>query len=135
MDTVDVSTAPSVRLVDLSATSLHLCRVPVPETAAEASSLQTATGTVSTDTRCPAIPRWKRVLDVACILLCLPFWLPIALLIMLWIKIVSPGPVFFRQERIGFRGARFMVLKFRTMKVNADTRSHERHLEQLISSN
>jgi len=141
MDTVDVSTAPSVELVDLSTSSFHLCRAPVPETAAEASSLQTATGTVftdtdtGTDTRCPAIPRWKRVLDVACILLCLPFWLPVALLIMLWIKIASPGPIFFRQERVGFRGKRFLILKFRTMKVNVDTRSHEQHLDQLINSN
>jgi lipopolysaccharide/colanic/teichoic acid biosynthesis glycosyltransferase len=103
----------------------------------------TAAGTASTDTgigtgidaRCPDIPRWKRVLDVTFILLSLPLWLPIALLIALWIKVVSPGPIFFRQERIGFRGGRFMILKFRTMKVNVETRSHERHLEQLINAN
>jgi len=53
----------------------------------------------------------------------------------LWIKLVSPGPVFFRQERIGYRGKRFMILKFRTMKVNVETRSHENHLEQLINAN
>lgn len=55
--------------------------------------------------------------------------------IALWIKIVSPGPVFYRQERVGYRGRRFMILKFRTMKVNVETLSHERHLEQLMQAN
>jgi lipopolysaccharide/colanic/teichoic acid biosynthesis glycosyltransferase len=81
------------------------------------------------------IPIWKRVLDVSCIVLTLPLWLPIFLLIALWIKIASPGPIFFRQERIGYLGKPFTILKFRTMKVNVETRVHERHLEQLIQSN
>ena len=80
------------------------------------------------------LPRWKRMLDIACILLALPFWLPIFLLIALWIKMVSSGPIFFRQERIGYLGRRFIILKFRTMKVNVETGVHERHLEQLIRS-
>jgi exopolysaccharide production protein ExoY len=62
-------------------------------------------------------------------------WLPVVLLIALWIKIASPGPIFFRQERIGLRGKRFMILKFRTMKVNVETQIHERHLEQLMNAN
>jgi len=81
------------------------------------------------------LPEWKRVLDIAFIVLTLPLWLPIFLLIALWVKMVSPGPIFFRQERIGYLGRRFMILKFRTMKVNVDTGVHERHLEQLIRSN
>jgi lipopolysaccharide/colanic/teichoic acid biosynthesis glycosyltransferase len=80
------------------------------------------------------IPRWKRSLDLTCILLTLPFWLPVMLLIMCLIKLVSPGPVFFRQERIGYKGRRFRILKFRSMKVDAETRSHEGHLEKLIKS-
>jgi lipopolysaccharide/colanic/teichoic acid biosynthesis glycosyltransferase len=78
------------------------------------------------------IPSWKRIIDVTCILLSLPFWLPIVVLIAIWVKIVSPGPILFRQERVGFRGSRFMLFKFRTMKVNVETQSHEKHLEQLI---
>jgi lipopolysaccharide/colanic/teichoic acid biosynthesis glycosyltransferase len=81
------------------------------------------------------IPSWKRILDVTCILLSLPFWLPMVAVVMLWIKIVSPGPIFFRQGRVGFRGRPFMVFKFRTMKVNAETGSHERHLKQLMEAN
>ena len=80
------------------------------------------------------IPAWKRVLDVSCVVLTLPLWLPIFLLIALWIKIVSPGPVFFRQERIGYLGKPFTILKFRTMKVNVESRVHEQHLEQLIQA-
>jgi lipopolysaccharide/colanic/teichoic acid biosynthesis glycosyltransferase len=80
-------------------------------------------------------PRWKRILDVICILLSLPLWLPIVIFVSLWIKIASPGPIFFRQERVGHRGRRFMIIKFRTMKVNVETQSHERHLEQLMQAN
>jgi exopolysaccharide production protein ExoY len=81
------------------------------------------------------VPTWKRVLDITFILLSLPLWLPVVLLIALWIKIASSGPIFFRQERVGFRARRFMILKFRTMKVNVETQSHERHLAQLINAN
>jgi lipopolysaccharide/colanic/teichoic acid biosynthesis glycosyltransferase len=81
-----------------------------------------------------AVPTWKRALDIACILLALPLLLPVGFFIALLIKIVSPGPVLFRQERVGFRGRRFMCLKFRTMKVNADTGLHQGHLVRLMSS-
>jgi lipopolysaccharide/colanic/teichoic acid biosynthesis glycosyltransferase len=79
-------------------------------------------------------PSWKHFLDVTCILLSMPIWLPLMICVMLWVKIASPGPVFFRQERVGYRGRRFMIFKFRTMKVNAETISHELHLQQLISA-
>jgi lipopolysaccharide/colanic/teichoic acid biosynthesis glycosyltransferase len=77
-------------------------------------------------------PLWKYILDITCIIVSLPIWLPILVCVALWIKIASPGPIFFRQERVGLRGKHFMILKFRTMKVNVETQSHERHLEQLI---
>ena len=81
------------------------------------------------------VPTWKTILDITCILFSLPLWLPVVLFLALWIKLASPGPIFFRQERVGFREKRFMILKFRTMKVNVETRTHEHHLEQLINSN
>jgi lipopolysaccharide/colanic/teichoic acid biosynthesis glycosyltransferase len=80
------------------------------------------------------VPAWKTILDLTCILLSMPLWLPVVLFLVFWIKLASPGPVFFRQERIGHGGKRFMILKFRTMKVNVETRTHERHLEQLINA-
>ncbi len=80
-------------------------------------------------------PWWKRALDVGCVLLAMPVVAPVGLIITAIIKIVSPGPVFFQQERVGYRGQRFMCFKFRTMKVNADTGVHKGHLADLMSSN
>jgi lipopolysaccharide/colanic/teichoic acid biosynthesis glycosyltransferase len=79
-----------------------------------------------------AMPTWKRVLDVTCILLTIPVWLPLLLLVMAWIKLVSSGPIFYRQERVGYRRSRFMIFKFRTMHVNAETRSHEQYFAHLM---
>jgi len=81
------------------------------------------------------LPGWKRSLDVACVLLSLPVLLPVGLVVAFFIKLVSPGPAFFRQRRIGTFGRSFMCLKFRTMKINADTTVHQAHLKQLITSN
>ncbi|HEV2095506.1 MAG TPA: sugar transferase, partial [Chthoniobacterales bacterium] len=78
------------------------------------------------------IPVWKRALDIAIVALTLVFWLPVMLFTLCWIKFASPGPIFYRQERVGYRGRRFMILKFRTMHVNVETQSHETHFEQLI---
>jgi lipopolysaccharide/colanic/teichoic acid biosynthesis glycosyltransferase len=80
------------------------------------------------------IPSWKRILDISCVVLSLPVWLPIMIAIAVWIKFVSSGPILFRQERVGYRGKRFVILKFRTMKANAETLTHERYLEQLIQA-
>jgi lipopolysaccharide/colanic/teichoic acid biosynthesis glycosyltransferase len=81
------------------------------------------------------IPTWKRILDITCILLAMPVLLPLGAVIFLFIKRVSPGPAFFRQQRVGVLGKKFMCLKFRTMKVNADTSVHQAHLKQLMTSN
>lgn len=81
------------------------------------------------------LPFWKRLLDLFCILLTAPVWLPIMLFLWVLIKIVSPGPALFRQERIGYLGKRFTCFKFRTMKVNADTGVHKGHLNRLMDSN
>ncbi|MBK9991680.1 MAG: sugar transferase [Verrucomicrobia bacterium] len=50
-------------------------------------------------------------------------------------KVSSPGPVLFKQTRIGLRGQQFLCFKFRTMKMNAETVSHQAYLAQLIGSN
>ncbi len=78
------------------------------------------------------IPRWKRILDVTCILLTLPCWLPLMILIMAAVRFTSAGPVFYRQERVGYRGKRFMIFKFRTMHVGADTKTHEEYFAYLM---
>ena len=91
------------------------------------------TRTVSPDpTR---LPDWKRGLDICLILMSLPLLLPLALIIAALIRISSPGPILFKQERVGHLGKRFLCFKFRTMVVNADTTVHQGHLEQLMHSN
>lgn len=79
-------------------------------------------------------PLWKRILDIAFVVATLPCWLPVMLLIMLFIRLNSPGPIFYRQQRIGYRGKRFMIFKFRTMHVNAETGTHEDYFASLIRS-
>ena len=81
---------------------------------------------------CIEVPRWKRILDVTCILLTLPCWLPLMILIMAAIRFASAGPIFYRQERVGYRGKRFMIFKFRTMRVGADTKTHEEYFAYLM---
>ena len=80
-------------------------------------------------------PVWKRALDCGLILLAAPVLLPLMVLIAALVRLVSSGPIFFRQERIGFRGSRFMCLKFRTMFVGVDTAVHRGHLNDLMTSN
>jgi lipopolysaccharide/colanic/teichoic acid biosynthesis glycosyltransferase len=80
-------------------------------------------------------PLWKRFLDISCLLLAAPTVVPLMLFISCFIKLVSPGPIFFKQERIGLNGRKFLCLKFRSMKVNADTQVHQSHLKDLIRSN
>lgn len=62
----------------------------------------------------------KRVIDVAVAEAGIALLSPIFLLIVILIKLDSPGAVFYSQERIGLRGRRFRVLKFRTMVENAE---------------
>src|SRR6266852_2315688 len=88
----------------------------------------------STDQTSGEVPGWKRFLDLSCILLSLPLWLPVMVLASLAIIVVSPGPILFRQERIGYRGLRFSCVKFRTMLVGADTSLHQSHLHGLMTS-
>jgi lipopolysaccharide/colanic/teichoic acid biosynthesis glycosyltransferase len=81
------------------------------------------------------MPHWKRLLDVGCVLIALPLLLPLGFALGLFIKCVSKGPALFLQERVGYRGRRFICLKFRTMKANADQQAHQRHLTELVRSN
>lgn len=74
--------------------------------------------------------REYRVFDLlfACVtlLLLLPLLSGIAILV----KLTSPGPVFYKQKRIGQYGQYFQLIKFRTMVLNAD-----KHLDQVLSEN
>ncbi|HEC08093.1 MAG TPA: sugar transferase [Acidimicrobiales bacterium] len=62
----------------------------------------------------------KRLVDLAFITVTLPVVLPLGLFLALLIRIDSPGPVLFAQERTGQHGRRFRMWKFRTMVANAE---------------
>jgi Undecaprenyl-phosphate glucose phosphotransferase len=59
----------------------------------------------------------KRAMDIVVACLALIFFLPIMTLTAIAIKLDSPGPVIFRQNRKGFNGRQFVIFKFRTMAV------------------
>jgi exopolysaccharide biosynthesis polyprenyl glycosylphosphotransferase len=62
----------------------------------------------------------KRCFDLCGSMILLFLLSPVFLAIALLIKLDSPGPVFFRQKRIGLKGQKFKIWKFRTMVANAD---------------
>ena len=80
-------------------------------------------------------PVSKRGIDLICCLLALPFLALVALVVTIFLNCVAPGPVLFRQERVGCLGRRFWLYKFRTMYVGADTNGHQKHCTELIRTN
>ena len=62
----------------------------------------------------------KRFLDISVAVISLILLLPIFIIIAIRTKLSSEGPVFFTQERIGFKGKPFLIYKFRSMFLNAE---------------
>lgn len=63
----------------------------------------------------------KRAFDIGMALMALLVLSPILAVIAIWIKLDSPGPALFRQERVGLGGRCFQILKFRTMRQCSET--------------
>ena len=84
-------------------------------------------GSVAIDVAC-------RALDLVATTLLAILLLPFILLIALVIKLDSPGPVFFRQQRVGRDRRQFLVAKFRTMQHGADHDVHRDYMLALIES-
>jgi len=59
----------------------------------------------------------KRTIDIVATVVLLPLLVPLLFLIAFLVRRSSPGPILFRQERMGYRGVPFEMLKFRTMTV------------------
>ncbi|MFZ3079309.1 MAG: sugar transferase [Bellilinea sp.] len=80
------------------------------------------------DLRAPALNYYqrmvKRIFDLCLTLLMLPVFLPVMGILVLWIKLDSPGPAIFRQTRVGENGRLFKMLKFRSMTDGAEKMRH-----------
>lgn len=87
-------------------------------------------GDVEYRLRQPALRLKKRLFDLLLIVPISLVALPMCLVIAALIKLTSPGPVLFRQSRVGKNGRPFSILKFRTMHVGAQER-----LQALLDSN
>ncbi|MGE0760716.1 MAG: sugar transferase [Pirellulaceae bacterium] len=108
-------------------------RTPQMDTENMDSARQSAPASAETGRRAnyEGTPRWKRGLDVLVASACLGWAVPLGLMVAGWIRLTSPGPIFFRQQRIGLSGQVFWIWKFRTMHVEADSGLHRRYVKQL----
>ncbi|MCQ4243611.1 sugar transferase [Stutzerimonas decontaminans] len=78
-----------------------------------------------------SLSRTKRVTEALCAVVMLIVLSPLLVMVAASIKLTSQGPVFFIQQRTGFRGRRFGMVKFRTMVVNAEELKESlRHLNK-----
>ena len=74
----------------------------------------------------------KRAFDIVAAGAALVLLSPLLAIIAVAIKLDSPGPVLFRQERVGLRGQTFRFLKFRSMRHGNDPAAHKEYVTQLI---
>ncbi|MBK8969339.1 MAG: sugar transferase [Lewinellaceae bacterium] len=81
-------------------------------------------GAVLIEIRQELMPKWqrvlKRVIDISVSLLVLLLLSPLLVYIAIRVRLSSPGPVFFQQERLGLHGRPFTILKFRSMYTDAE---------------
>jgi len=77
---------------------------------------------------------FKRLIDVFLSLFAIIILLPVILLISILIKITSPGPMFFKQQRIGYMGNKFVIYKFRTMYQVKDEQIHKEYIQDFIKN-
>lgn len=75
----------------------------------------------------------KEILDIVGSTILLACLSPLFLICAILIKIDSPGPIFYKQTRIGKGGKPFTFLKFRSMHYRADEKIHEEHIKNLMN--
>lgn len=92
-----------------------LCSVHFNDSACEKISLQEK----------PLYDFTKRIFDIVSSLLALIVLSPVLIITMIVIYIDDPGPVIYKQIRIGKSGKKFIIYKFRSMKINADAQKKE----------
>lgn len=80
----------------------------------------------------PGYLRRKRIVDLSLTLLLAPFLLLAAVVVVLLIRLDSPGPVLFRQKRLGANGSEFTMYKFRSMYANCGEAAHRQAIKEFI---
>lgn len=126
-----VTHPPHVRTVEKTAADV----VPRPNKAAAGSQIDFESESRDSGSGTALVPTWKRWLDITCVILSLPITLPLMALVATWVRLVSRGPALFRQERVGLNGRRFVIYKFRSMRMNAPRGVHQRHYRNLVRTN
>jgi lipopolysaccharide/colanic/teichoic acid biosynthesis glycosyltransferase len=81
----------------------------------------------------PPLPSPKRCLDVALAAIALVLLSPVLGAVALAVRLGSPGPVLFRQERLGLGGQPFVMLKFRTMYAGGSDAAHRAYVTRLLT--
>jgi lipopolysaccharide/colanic/teichoic acid biosynthesis glycosyltransferase len=79
------------------------------------------------DSSCKGYPfvSAKRCFDLFFAIPGLFLLLPLFIIVAIWIKLDSPGPIFFRQERVGLKGKLFRIFKFRTMCLDGEAKGRQ----------
>ena len=75
---------------------------------------------------------FKRAIDLSMSLILLLMSLPIFIVVAIAVKLSSKGPVFFTQERIGYKNRKFFIYKFRTMKQETSKDDHQEYIKYLL---
>ena len=79
-------------------------------------------------------PLWKRTIDIVGSIVGLIVLSPVVLFAGIVIRLVSPGPPFFGQQRVGYQGKRFTIWKLRTMHADVDDSKHQQYVENLAKT-
>lgn len=82
----------------------------------------------------PALSPGKRIFDVIFAALACVIGAPLLLAVALFVRMSSPGPVIFRQRRLGLMGQPFTIFKFRTMRHGASEDRHREYVTTLVST-
>lgn len=117
----------------------HVTRNPVKRPGASAPAAPKSKGRLSNhhtgdELLAPRVPAWKRGGDIVGALTLLLGLAPLLLVIGLYVKCSSRGPILFRQRRFGLRGQPFHVWKFRTMLLSVDPGAHGQYVRDLMNS-
>lgn len=67
----------------------------------------------------------KRIVDVIGAIVLIIFFSPVMLISAIAVKVTSPGPIIFKQERVGLHNKSFMMYKFRTMRMQTDVEENK----------